>query len=304
MKVLCIDGGGIRGVFPAYILHQLEKELGHPLKDMFDLIAGTSTGSIIAASVVLEKEMDKVLYLYKKHGSMIFRKQSSLGLFQSFYQAKRLKELLKSYFGPITLAEITTPLLIPTVNLLTGTVHIFHSLYAPHHERECQGIQLWDAVLSSCSAPVYFPPNNVNNQILTADGGLWANNPSLLCLTEALKHFKKDLKEIKILSIGTGQQEIQFPLKEKRGMWGLTKWLPMHFYPFRITPKLIDLALNLSSESISYQCQVLCGDQYVRINTNLGREVPFDDLSYMDQLISKAEEEYQRNKENILEFFN
>ncbi|WP_078380464.1 CBASS cGAMP-activated phospholipase [Sutcliffiella halmapala] len=302
MKILCIDGGGIRGVFAVAILQAIENEYKKPIGDLFDMVAGTSTGSIIASSVSIKVEMTSVLKNYKEFGGKIFDRQAKVGLFKSIYSDKYLRRFFHQAFGERSLADVTKPLLIPAVDVTHGRPFVHRSNYGNKDTKDLT-IKLWDAVLSSCSAPVYFPPNNINNHYLSIDGGLWANNPSLVCLTEALEYFKVDLKEMKILSIGTGLQKIDFTI-QKNKYWGVKQWLPFQLPFMKVTPKLLDLALQLSSESVSYQCQHLLGDNYLRLNKELGEEVPFDDITCMEDLIQLGRVVFDERKEEISSFLN
>lgn len=300
MKMLSIDGGGIRGVFAISILQAIEKETKQPIADMFDCIAGTSTGAIIAASIALNISMDQILESYKSYGEKIFVRQAKVGLFKSVYNDRYLRRLLQKAFGEKTLADINKPLLIPAVDITHGKPFIHRSNFR-QREKGDLAIKVWDAVLSSCSAPVYFPPNNVENRYLSIDGGLWANNPSLVCITEAVHYFNVPLAEINIVSVGTGQQKIDFSIESEKN-WGVRQWLPFHFPSMKVTPKLLDLALNLSSESVSYHCQLLLKDQYLRINEELGEEVPFDEVTFMDELIDLGNQVFNSKREEILHF--
>lgn len=302
MKMLCIDGGGIRGIFAIAILQALEEEYQHPIGDLFDVIAGTSTGAIIAAVVSINKKMDEIQESYKVYSEKIFDRQAKVGLFKSVYSDRYLRFLLKKAFGELTLQDVQKPLLIPAVDITHGKPFIHRSNYG-HHESEDLSIKVWDAVLSSCSAPVYFPPNNVENKYLSIDGGLWANNPSLVCLTEAIHYFNISLKDIKILSLGTGLQKIDFTSdSDNEKDWGVKHWLPFHFPSMKVTPKLLDLALQLSSESITYHCQLLLKDDYLRINEELGEEVPFDEVKYMDDLSELGKSVYKKRRDEIIKF--
>lgn len=300
MKMLCIDGGGIRGVFPIAILQAIEEEFQKPVGELFDVIAGTSTGSIIAASAALTTSMDKVMESYLIYGEKIFERKAKVGLFKSVYSDQYLRRLLKKAFGEIVLGDIKKPLIIPAVDITHGKPYVHRSDYGFSETEELK-VKLWDAVLSSCSAPIYFPPNNVNNQYLSIDGGLWANNPSLVCVTESLHHFKADLGDIKILSIGTGQQRIDFNMDEER-YWGIRQWLPFHLPSMKVTPKLLDLAMDLSSESVSYHCRLLLGDHYLRVNSELSEEIPFDDVSFMAGMRQLGKEVFQERKVEIEAF--
>jgi patatin-like phospholipase/acyl hydrolase len=302
VRILCLDGGGIRGVFSAYILMKMEQEMKRPVRELFDMVAGTSTGSILASAVVLGMDMTEIVHLFQSCGKRVFDRKSKLGILNSFYDNESLKVILKKEFGDVTLGDIKYPLIIPSVDISAGSIHVFRSKYAPEFNIN-EHVRVYDAVLSSCSAPLYFPPYPIQNTYLAADGGLWANNPSLVCLTDALHHFEKGIDETKILSIGTGKQRITFNQKSRDTLWGLSKWIRIKLSPFKITPKLIDLALNLSSESISYHCQILCKENYLRINADLGKEVPFDELTYMDELVAMADEVYKQQRDRIYHFF-
>ncbi|MBM7619198.1 patatin-like phospholipase/acyl hydrolase [Bacillus tianshenii] len=300
MKILCIDGGGIRGVFAIAILQAIEEEYKKPIAELFDCFAGTSTGSVIASSVCLKVEMKKVLESYKNYGEKIFIRQAKVGLFKSIYSDKYLRKFLFQAFGELSLADISTPLLIPAVDVTHGRPFVHRSNYGNKATKDLT-IKLWDAVLSSCSAPVYFPPNNIGNDYLSIDGGLWANNPSMVCIIESLEYFKLALNEINILSIGTGLQKIDFTIRDNK-YWGVKQWLPFQLPAMKVTPKLLDLALQLSSESVTYQCKQLLGGNYLRINKDLGEEVPFDDVTYMDALIEFGRMAFQERKREIEEF--
>ncbi|WP_085505631.1 CBASS cGAMP-activated phospholipase [Thalassobacillus devorans] len=300
MKILCIDGGGIRGVMPIAVLRALEEDIGSSAAEKFDLIAGTSTGSIIAASVMMRRDMGDLLKSYQKYGKKIFIRQAKVGLFKSVYSDRYLRRLLKEAFENKKLGEMSGPLLIPAVDVTHGKPYI-HRSHVVESENDDLSIPLWDAVLSSCSAPIYFPPNNVDNDYLSIDGGLWANNPSLVCITEAVHYFEESLQDIQILSLGTGKQSIDFTIDHDK-FWGIKKWMPFHLPAMKVTPKLLDLALNLSSESVSYHCQLLLQDNYLRINEELGEEVPFDDVKFTEELIKIGEQVYAKHREKILRF--
>lgn len=300
MKILCIDGGGIRGTFAVAILKAIEKELDRPVGEMFDIIAGTSTGAIIAASAALNKDMGAVLESYKSYAEKIFVRQARIGLLKSVYSDRQLRRFFKQAFGEHSLADIEKPLLIPAVDITHGKPYVHRSNYGVADESEL-AIKLWDAVLSSCSAPIYFPPNNVHNKYLSVDGGLWADNPSLVCITEALRNFGKSLKEINILSIGTGRQNIDFAISENK-YWGVRHWLPFQFHSMKVTPKLLDLALHLSAESVSYHSELLLEERYLRLNCDLGGEIPFDDVKCMDKLAELGAELFSSKKAEILRF--
>ncbi|MFG6149976.1 CBASS cGAMP-activated phospholipase [Halobacillus sp. B23F22_1] len=300
MKILCIDGGGIRGILPVTILKAIEKDTKRPIGESFDLVAGTSTGAIIAASIALQKRMEDVLHFYQKYGERIFTKQAKVGLLKSVYSDQDLRNMLQEVFKEVKLADIEQPLLIPSVDITQGKPFSYRS-YSDKDDKGISDIFLWDAVLSSCSAPVYFPPNNISQRYLSIDGGLWANNPSMAAITESIKSFNKGLEEVRVLSFGTGKQKIEFSFSKNK-YWGLRQWMPLKIPSLKTKPKLLDLALHLSSESVSYQSQILLGEQYLRIDEDLSREIPFDDILCMEELSTLGEKVYAQHKEKILAF--
>ncbi|MDF1510330.1 CBASS cGAMP-activated phospholipase [Robertmurraya sp. DFI.2.37] len=300
MKVLCIDGGGIRGVFAVAILDEIEKELGKPIGEAFDLIAGTSTGAIVAASVALNKKMSEVLDYYKRYAEKIFLRQAKVGFFKTVYSDRYMRRFFQKAFGDYCLADIEKPLLIPAVDLTNGRPYIHRTNFGHAPNENDLSIKLWDAVLSSCSAPLYFPPNNMEGKFLSIDGGLWANNPSLVCLTEAMQQFEENFENVTIVSIGTGKQKIDFSNKTDQD-WGARQWLPLQIPSLKVTPKLLDLALHLSSESITYHCEQLLKGNYIRVNEDLGREIPFDEVKYIDDMVNLAKVCLRREQDNILQ---
>src|SRR6266404_156272 len=132
-RILNIDGGGIKGVFPAAFLAELEDRLGEPIVDYFDLIAGTSTGGIIALGLGLGLTAKEILELYEKNGRRIFPQAHGFafqGIFRAKYAKAALPEVLHEAFGERLLGESRARLLIPSLNLASERVHIYKT---SHH---------------------------------------------------------------------------------------------------------------------------------------------------------------------------
>src|ERR1700676_3444430 len=133
-RILTIDGGGIKGVFPAAFLATLEQQLGRPVADYFDLIAGTSTGGIIAIGLGLGLTAQELLDLYKVWGARIFprgRFLRLLRLVRAKYSYLPLREALVSVFGNRRLGESKKRLLVPSLNLAAERVHIYKTSHHP-----------------------------------------------------------------------------------------------------------------------------------------------------------------------------
>lgn len=191
-KILSIDGGGIRGVYPAHILRCIEERLQVNVVDTFDMIAGTSTGSIIAAGVATGVPAADIVAMYKEHGAGIFCNKRFVlpvkgvqPMFDSIYHARYLENVLTEVFQDKRLGDIEKPLLLPSTDIGNGCVHVLKSGYSKDFTRDNK-VLVKDAVLASCSAPTYFDPRRLNEYLL-ADGGLWANNPALAAVIDAQK---------------------------------------------------------------------------------------------------------------------
>lgn len=230
-KILSIDGGGIRGVIPCQFLAELENDLicqygdETRLCDYFDLIAGTSTGGIIAIGLALGIKAQTILDLYVKHGSEIFptSRQSYLSKFirtirgRSFYDRNPLRNLLSQIYNSngldTRLGDARTRLLIPTYNLESHTIHVLKTSHSEKLQRDYQ-IPTVDAALSTAAAPAYFTPHDFSYDNKgkdgsvhfrkMVDGGIVANNPAFMALLEATHCLNKNLEDIALLSLGTG----------------------------------------------------------------------------------------------------
>lgn len=302
-KILSIDGGGIRGVYPAHILKCFEEKLGINLLESFDMIAGTSTGSIIAAGVACDIRATEIVNMYKAHGEDIFKKKKSRipfkklrnitqPLLESVYDCGSLYKVLKGVFNDSTLGEIAKPLILPATDVGNGGVHVFKSAYDPTFNRD-RLVKVRDAVLASCSAPTYFDPHKVDEYLLS-DGGLWANNPALVAVIDAQKRLGINYDDMQVVSIGTGHSKVAYGLKHK-GDWGLvTGWRHKEFISFM---------LSLQSQSaLNYLKLHLKPEQILRIDFESDTDLPLDDVSEIDNLISLADKNFTYGSKEISNF--
>ncbi len=258
-RILALDGGGIRGVISAKILERVQEKIGQPLNEYFDLIAGTSTGSILAAGLVLGKSPKELIAIYEKRGEEIFksnffRKNIGYWLNQPKYSNEGLKNVLKDYFGDLTLENLREkskefyPNSNPQARLLilaySTTQRYTNFFLSPLVDKTpwYKEAKVWEVCLSSASAPTFFPPYKFNiSQTLPADsgtvcpaeytfvdGGVAANNPSLGALVhtlgiEKLQGQSIKLEDISLLSIGTGRTTEPLGFQEVNG-WGALNW--------------------------------------------------------------------------------
>lgn len=207
-KILSIDGGGIKGLYPARILKIIEERYQVRIADHFDLICGTSTGGLIALGLSIGKPASEIVCLYHDKGPIIFpqpknwwaKKLQELRHFlgSGKYSQEPLEEILKEFFGDLTLQDASTLLCIPSYNLTLGMPRVFKN---PHGQFFKDGdISMVDAALATSAAPTYLPIHQINNA-LYCDGGMWANNPALCGLLEALEYFVGEGKEFDSYSI-------------------------------------------------------------------------------------------------------
>lgn len=292
MRLLAIDGGGIRGIYASHVLERIRDEFKLEFHRDFDLIAGTSTGSIIAAALAYDIPLAKVTKLYREQGPVIFspRCWSLKGAIFPRYASDPLREALEVVFQDATLSDAKTRLVIPATDIGNGGVHVFKSNYDEGFVRD-RNVKVVDAVLASCSAPSYFAPARVGPYQLS-DGGLWANNPSLVAVTEALSRLGAVRSQIRLLSVGTGIGKNYYPVTNGGGRWGfVTGWGILKF---------VSMLMNLQSATASNVVQLLLENhQMLRINFESDTPLSLDDVRIIDDLISKADRDFTHNSAAI-----
>ena len=296
-RILAIDGGGIRGLYAAYILKRIHEEFKVKFSEHFDLIVGTSTGSIIAGLIAVDHPIEKVVLLYEIEGKNIFFSNSfSLsGLCKSKYSKTHLERVLNKELGNKTLSDVkNTRLVIPATDIANGQVFVFKSSYLDEFVRD-RNTKIVDAILSSCSAPTYFDPQKIDNYLL-ADGGLWANNPALVGFTEAMGKLEIAKDDIRILSIGTGIGKHYYKIDgaEARN-WGLLNGWERQ--------KLIDTILNLQSISTENIVKFLLKQEsYLRLNFSTDTNLSLDRIDILEELKTRADRTFTYEASKIKNF--
>ncbi len=296
--ILSIDGGGIRGLIPAIVLAELEARLARagkakPLHSCFDLIAGTSTGGIIAAGLAAPKPGARrvaactaadLVALYEEDGPRIFqnglfdRVRAALanpaGLLDERYDAGPLEDVLAARLGDRRISEALTLVMLTAYDTVQREA-VFMTNCKGSTGRASDDFLFREAARASSAAPTYFEPALVFNltrqetQSLV-DGGVFANDPALAALIEAKKQgWRED--DLFLLSLGTGENNRAYPYAEVRH-WGIASWLS----PARGAP-LISILMQGQSSTVAYQMRSLLGaDRYARIDGKL--TIASDDL--------------------------
>lgn len=282
-QILSIDGGGIKGLFVAATLATIEDDLRINIVDHFDLITGTSTGGIIALGLGLGLKPKEIVRFYVDKCPQIFRnplKFCSLKhwLFTKFSQAP-LRDALKAIFGDHRLSDSTKRLVIPAYNLGEDDVYLFKT---PHHERLRRDFKvfMWTAALATSAAPTYFHPCREVNAIRLIDGGVWANNPTLVGIIEAVSVLNISRESISVLSIGTSDPVVR---RSKRLNWGGR---------FLWAPSAIDVIMRGQSLGVTRQAQHLLGEGKVeRLDPKVPDSLFALDRLTVDELLAKAAHE-------------
>jgi patatin-like phospholipase/acyl hydrolase len=230
-RILSIDGGGIKGVFPISFLAEIESALKlESIATHFDLIAGTSVGGVIALGLGLGHNAAELAKFLTEQGPSIFPKgilpASRIRLLcgRERYKIEGLRKALEDTFGTKTLADSKVRLLIPSFDATKADIHIYKTA---HSERFAMDYQLTavEVGLATAAAPTYFPAYDSVKCIALIDGGVWANDPVALAVVEGISVLGWDPDEINILSIGCTEEATDF---NQRGHGGLF-WLRRAF---------------------------------------------------------------------------
>lgn len=260
MKVLAIDGGGIRGLIPALVLAEIEERTGRRIADLVDMIAGTSTGGILACALGKPDPLPaaEIASLYVEEGPKIFDRSllkqiTSLGGYlDERYSESGLVRALERYLADTPMTAAKLPLLLTAYDTEARAIHLLRS------EGENSGATMVEAAHATSAAPTYFEPVQLGGATLI-DGGVFAINPALVAYAEL--RGKLDL----LLSLGTGEHTRPLPY-EKVKDWGQLEW----------ARPVIDVVFDGGQDAVDMQLRALLPDGFVRLQTQL--EKASDDL--------------------------
>jgi patatin-like phospholipase/acyl hydrolase len=296
-RILSIDGGGIKGVFPAAFLANVEQALGRSVAEYFDLIVGTSTGGIIALGLGLGVSAEAILDLYRKNAGNIFPRNTWFRklrqLFTAGYDPKPLKAALREVFGDRRLGESKRRLVIPSFNLETGEVYNWKTSHHPRLERDYRA-KVVDVGLSTAAAPTYFPTYRTSGCVPLIDGGVWANNPIAVAAVEAVGVLGWPREQLRILSLGCTSCPIDTRLARFRSL-GQSYWVT----------RLADLFLTAQNTSALGMAQHLVTnrDFVKRISPTIGVSIKLDDVSEIPSLVGLADSESRKELPSLRLFF-
>lgn len=287
VRILSIDGGGIRGLIPALLLEWLEARTGRPIAESFHMVAGTSTGGILAAGLCAPRADGGARFsaadlagFYRDEGPRIFRRSlwhgvASLGgTVDEKYTADALEQALQRRFGDLSLSQTRTELLITSYDIERRNPHFFKSWKARGEwlrrgERAAQReFRLRDVARATSAAPTYFEPawvhNGAGEHFALVDGGVFANNPAMCAVASARALYPKARRYL-IVSLGTGQAQRPIPYEHARD-WGLIGW----------ARPILSVIFDGVSDTVDYQLAQEFPRGYHRFQTDLSEGVNDD----------------------------
>lgn len=272
VKILSVDGGGIKGVIAVTILDAIQKRMDYdkPLHEKVDIITGTSTGGLIACALTAPDESGKpkfgtkdLINIYRDLGETVFsssfchKVKTLWGLVGPRFPLSGLDSVLEGKLGKTKVSDALTEIVICTYDLLTRAPVIFSSKDGALGE-----ISMKEASLGTASVPSYFPSVKVDSipgEYNLIDGGIFAVNPAL----SALSYVKSENPEetVSIVSIGNGNYNQKLEYKDTKD-WGMLQWA------FPVT----DVIIDSSSDAINFQTRTMCeasGGKYVRLQFDI-----------------------------------
>ena len=293
-RILSIDGGGVRGIVSSIMLEALDAELKAAGKtcsvaDCFDLIAGTSSGALVAAGLVTPRPgadetttPAQIRRIFETDARRIFPRRwfceiPVIGrlpqLFGPFYNPRGLSDVLYENFGDAVMADARRNLMISAYSIDPRDIVLFRD--GPAYEQRDEAnrfgmLKLRDVILGATAAPTFFPPHKINRvdgdgSWTAIDGALYINDPAMAALTEAIRLFPGD--EFSVVSLGAGRETRNYPYREAR-RWGFSQWVsPIS----RFRTPLLSAISDGQARAVNRQLRYLLADDYFRFDYMLTR---------------------------------
>lgn len=291
-RILALDGGGMRGMFTAAALAELEGVYGEDLLASFGLMVGTSTGGILALGLASGKTANEMLGFYRHAGPVIFGRprRGRSWIAGPKYDRAKLDGVLREQFGEdLILNELRTAVCITAHELVTGTPKVWKD---DHHPQLHGGgdLKVWQVAAATSAAPTYFAPVGLHGSDITVDGGVWGNNPAMVGLTEAVRYYGRDLAQIRLLSIGTTGTPLRVSNRRRARRMGKVGW----------ALKVLPMLQGSSSTAIDRQARLLPGDSnYLRLDSEMAETIPLDDHRRAAQLEEWGRDRARNSKQAV-----
>jgi hypothetical protein len=305
-RILSLDGGGAKGFYTLGVLDEIEKNVGRPLHECFDLIFGTSTGSIIAALLARGDSVEQVLKLYKEHVPAIMKPEDTA------QRTAALNKLANTVFADTKVEHFKTGIGIVATNWQDERPFIFKASVSQARGSVGSfipffGCSVADAVISSCSASPFFETHTINKSngdvVELADGGFCANNPTLYAIADATVGLHQEAKNLRVVSLGVGSYpapSIWKKIGRIRGGWGLIR----HGFNSDFLQKI----LGINTCSMEVLRNVLFKDvQSIRISASfvepaMATDLLEHDLNKLNRLIQKGRLSFAEHEAKLKEF--
>jgi len=297
-KILAIDGGGIRGLIPALVLAEMESRTRQPIAGLFDLLAGTSTGGIIALGLTRDNGHGAPLYpamqmaeFYENRGPEIFG-SPKLWWLDPKYDVD-IHGIFQSLFGDALLGQARKPVLISSYDLGNRRPFFFKSWTDEDRKIDTRDVLMVSAAWATSAAPTYFPPARLRidaTEYTLIDGGVFVNNPAMSAYAEARRYFPDETKFL-LVSLGTGRKTQRIPYDEAYD-WGILEWLP----------RLLDVVFDGVCDAVDYQLEKILKGNFFRFQTDLHIANPdMDDASpeNLEKLKAEAQELINAQSANL-----
>lgn len=263
-RVLSLDGGGIKGTYTAAFLARLEEMSGKRVVEHFDLIAGTSTGGIIALALGLGVPASEILRFYVERGPEIFPLISIGDRIRGFarhaFRAKHgtegLHSALKEVFQDRVLGESATRLVIPSYDGSSGDVHLFKTAHHPKFKRDYHERAV-NVALATSAAPTFLRAFVGSAGTRLVDGGVWANCPAAIAVIEALTTLEQPPGSVDLLTVGTTEEPFHVP--KSKAVGGLIQWV-------RFAPELL---MQAQAKGALAHAKLLTGERMLRITESV-----------------------------------
>jgi uncharacterized protein len=292
-RILSLSGGGIRGIFQAVYLREIAAQLEQPLRDYFELIAGTSTGAIIALGV----DLNRIVDLFEQRGHEIFpqraRQSSKWALSWLLkgprYDQQPLQRILNEVFQvngarQLQLKDCKPPVVIAAANLDRYRLRSFTVLDRSGAAESRDGeLFAADVALASAAAPLFFPAFRPQGRTRTGelrteertyvDGGVWANNPALLAVMEAHRNWEIPFKDMRVISVGNGEVPSGSVGVDFNRMLRAKMLTPVMDMMFATQSELADRAIAYLVDD-----EEMSENRMLRVNAHLDKVVELDDV--------------------------
>lgn len=271
MKILSLDGGGIRGIISAVWLQELQRKLDKPIYETFDLIAGTSTGAILAVALGLGMDPGDILSMYLEKAPLIFPQNKykriagrisrlfrGHGFSQPKYDDIILNSILKDILGHSKFGDMKTNIIVPAYDLEHMQSRVFKSW-----RNEYKDLSSWEIVRASAAAPTYLSAYKMvvmGRETHFVDGGVIANNPSMCAVAEAMR-LGSPKEDILLVSLGTGQGSNVFAGEELEH-WGPIQW----------ATNIITVLIDGNNDVQNYHVSMLLNGNSFRFQMTLPKE--------------------------------